>query len=161
MIIKIFLNSIVLALSVSSVACSATNPSHKPNISGKIIVNQNSQGKLCFSPKLQTAKLLLEDYSGLNRVSSTSFDLIKSNSEGATNKNFSSRVFWVAKQNNRSFELADDNTICMNNENKNFDQELVKPLESNNLYIISMRGQTENGKFNVTFNEEFYYPLNK
>ncbi len=136
----IYRNNLIL-VSLFLASCMSSNPSHKPAISGDIMV-KFKENSLCFTPDFNSATFNKKDLS----VSNASFDLQKLSkpSDGAFNG-----FIWeeqVGSPIKYGFE------ICIKD---------ADFMEKHNKYMVCMRGLDKKVNQNVSFCTEFLYGDNR
>lgn len=153
--LKILLHScVVLVCSFSTLACNATNPSHRPSIGGAIMLVDNKDKGLCFLPKFETAYLTAtKKYEDLKFINLTYVDVTRGNDP------LSDKVVWKASPNsNKFYKLKEGESICMNHYTTKLNEVKHENL-TNGQYTVVIGGMDDKQKYNLRFIERFEYPI--
>ena len=146
----------ILTFAFSLSGCIQTNPSHRASITGNIITNVNAQGNLCFAPDFSTATLMnksVEDRLKFIKLSSIQLR------DNEVVKN--SKVIWSVVPNAKNvYNLKNKQSICMNQSYESLKLQkdnILKPQ----IYTISLYGMDDTNSYNVRFNDNFEYSIQK
>ena len=149
-----FFSTLTFAFFLS--ACIQTNPSHRASITGEMITNVNAQGNLCFAPDFSTATLMNESVEDRLKFIKLSGIQLRDN-EVVKN----SKVIWSAVPNTKNkYNLKNKQFICMNQSYEGLKLQkysLLKPQ----IYTISLYGMDDTSSYNIRFNNNFEYPIQK